>query len=76
MGKTPRTWRARAELPNATRAGVASDAASAVGNERADVADRGGGVVPVDLIDRYLNTPACLSIGMPHVPDRVRRKGY
>src|SRR5437016_4663236 len=75
-GKTTRTSRARTELPNATRVGVALYVASAVGNERADAADRGEGGVPVDLIERYLKTAACLSVGTPHVPDRERRKGY
>jgi len=63
-------------LANATRTGVALYVASAVGNERADVADRGGGVIPVDLIDRYPKTAACLCVDTPHVPDRERRKGY
>jgi len=48
--------------------------ASAIGNARADVADRGG--VPVDLLDRYPNTAASLLLGALDIPDRVRRKGH
>jgi hypothetical protein len=51
-------------------------AASAVGNERADVTDRGGGGVPFDLIDLYrvegdLTILAQMAKGFP--PQATRR---